>query len=279
MIQSFQKIIEQLVALHPEEPLFHLILADMYAKDEKHKLAIDEYYLALYSGVIKDDYVYNKLIQMYWQQEKIADLLAIVLEAIERFPFSPEFYYYQGLAFSTQDKQEQCLESLLKGKDYVFDNDLLKSDFYSLIGDAHHKLENHKESDKSYIKALKHNPDNILVLNNYSYYLSQRDEDLLKAKEMITKCLALSENNPSASYLDTYAWVLYKLGQYSLAREQMEKALKITKNSPVMFDHYGDILYKLGMKEDAIIYWNKSYELDSTNLKLKDKIINNSENE
>ena len=277
--QAFQKIIEDLVLIHPEEPLFHLILADIYAKDEQYQLAIDEYYLALYSGYIKDDYVYNKLIQMYWQQESIAELLKVALEAIERFPFSPEFYYYQGLAFATQDKHELCLEPLLKGKDYVFDNDLLKSDFYSLIADAHHNLDNHQESDKSYVKALKYNPNNILVLNNYSYYLSKREENLSQAKEMIIKCLALSADDPNASYIDTYAWVLYKLGEYSLAREQIEKALLINDKSPVILDHYGDILHKLGMKEDALMYWTKSYELDSSNLKLKDKIINNSQNE
>jgi len=277
--QAFSKIIEDLVLIHPEEPLFHLILADIYAKDEQYQLAIDEYYLALYSGYIKDDYVYNKLIQIYWQQENITELLKVALEAIERFPFSPEFYYYQGLAFSTQDKHELCLEPLLKGKDYVFDNDLLKSDFYSLIGDAHHNLENHQESDKSYVKALKYNPNNMLVLNNYSYYLSKREENLSKAKEMIIKCLALSADDPNASYIDTYAWVLYKLGEYSLAREQIEKALLINDKSPVILDHYGDILHKLGMKEDALMYWTKSHELDSSNLKLKDKIINNSQNE
>ena len=264
--QAFQKIIEKLVSMHPEEPLFHLILADIYAKDKQYQQAIEEYYLSLYSGYIKDDYVYNKLIQMYWQQENITELLEVTLAAIERYPFSPEFYYYQGLALSTQVKYELSLECLLKGIDYIFDNDLLKSDFYSLMGDIYHKLENHQESDKSYIKALTYNPSNTLVLNNYSYYLSQREENLSEAKDMIVKCLALSEGTQNASYIDTYAWVLYKLGEYDLAKDQIEQALKINDKSPVILDHYGDILHKLGMKEDALIYWKKSYELDSSNL-------------
>jgi len=277
--QAFQKIIEKLVSIHSEEPLFHLILADIYAKDKQYQQAIEEYYLSLYSGYIKDDYVYNKLIQMYWQQENITELLEVTLAAIERYPFSPEFYYYQGLALSTQSKYELSLEGLLKGIDYIFDNDLLKSDFYSLMGDIYHKLENHQESDKSYIKALTYNPNNTLVLNNYSYYLSQREENLSEAKDMIVKCLALSEGTQNASYIDTYAWVLYKLGEYNLAKDQIEQALKINDKSPVILDHYGDILHKLGMKEDALIYWKKSYELDSSNTGLKDKIINNSQNE
>ena len=277
--QAFQKIIEKLVSMHSEEPLFHLILADIYAKDKQYKQAIEEYYLSLYSGYIKDDYVYNKLIQMYWQQENITELLEVTLAAIERYPFSPEFYYYQGLALSTQGKYELSLECLLKGIDYIFDNDLLKSDFYSLMGDILHKLENHQESDKSYIKALTYNPSNTLVLNNYSYYLSQREENLSEAKDMIVKCLVLSEGTQNASYIDTYAWVLYKLGEYNLAKDQIEQALKINDKSPVILDHYGDILHKLGMKEEALIHWKKSYELDSSNTRLKDKIINNSQNE
>ena len=147
------------------------------------------------------------------------------------------------------------------------------------MGDIYHKLENHQESDKSYIKALTYNPSNTLVLNNYSYYLSQREENLSEAKDMIVKCLALSEGAQNASYIDTYAWVLYKLGEYDLAKDQIEQALKINDKSPVILDHYGDILHKLGMKEDALIYWKKSYELDSSNTGLKDKIINNSQNE
>lgn len=86
--------------------------------------------------------------------------------------------------------------------------------------------------------------------------------------------------NPT--YLDTYAWVLFQQGDYSLARMYIEKAFdnskkaKATsseqeeddaKNTPKsdmdslsseMYDHYGDILIKLGEKEKAMEYWQKA---------------------
>jgi len=276
---SFKAIIEDAVLLHPEEPLFHLILGDIYAKKEHYEQATTHYYSSLYSGFIKDDYVYNKLVQMYWQQNKTDSVLKTTQEAIQRFPFSPEFYYYQGLAFSNQEQYKPCIEILLKGKDFVFDNDLLKSDFYSLIGDAYHKLNDHAASDQGYTNALKHNPNNTLVLNNYSYYLSNREENLTKAKTMITKCLELTISTPNASYIDTYAWVLYKLGEYELAKAQIEHAISINKNSPVLLEHYGDILHKLGMIDDAVTYWKKASELDQDNSELFKKINKNNVNE
>ena len=274
--QSFQEIVESAVTLHPEEPLFHLILGDIYTKKKKYEEAIEEYRLSLYSNIIKDDYVYNKLIQIFWEKENMDSIIKVTKEAIDRFPFSPEFYYYKGLALYRTTQYQECLESLTKGKSFVFDNNLLISDFYSLMGDAYHKIENHLESDESYEQSLKHNPENALVLNNYSYYLSQRDEKLLHAKTMIIKCIELSSDMPNASYIDTYAWVLYKLGEYNLAKEKIEQAIDLQKNSSVIWEHYGDIVHKLGLKNEAIIYWEKALQIDSKNSNLIEKINNRS---
>ena len=95
---------------------------------------------------------------------------------------------------------------------------------------------------------------------------------LARAKKMIVKCLELTANEPNASYIDTYAWVLYKLGEYELARTQIEQAVSLKNNSPVILDHYGDILYKLGLEKEAVKYWEKAYKLDPNNLKLMEKI-------
>ncbi|MAQ31198.1 MAG: hypothetical protein CMD26_00465 [Flavobacteriales bacterium] len=270
--KSFKKIVKSSLSIHPEEPIFHLILGDIYGKEKLYETAIKHYHSSLYSGLIKDDYIYNKLVQMYWQQEKYNDVLKTVDEAISRFPFNTEFYYYKGLSLLNQEKYLETIETLLKGKDFIFENERLISDFYSIIGDAYHKMENHSESDQAYIKALKHNPKNTLVLNNYSYYLSIRGDDLVKAEEMIIRCIQLTEEKPNASYIDTYAWVLYQLERYDLALYQIELALTLSPSSSVLLDHYGDILYKLGRKEQARREWEKAFQLDNKNSSLEKKI-------
>jgi Tfp pilus assembly protein PilF len=109
-----------------------------------------------------------------------------------------------------------------------------------------------------------------MVLNNYSYYLSLENENLDKAAEMSAKCVQLEPGN--STYLDTYAWVLYKQQNYTLAKFYIEKAIaNLTEDNGEVFDHYGDILYKTGEKEKAMDWWKKALEtgFESDTLEIK----------
>ena len=269
---NFKEIMEKVIKIHPEEPLFNLILGDIFAKEKQYEIAVQHYQKSLYSGFIKDDYIYNKLIEIYWSKKEFENALHVSNNALERFPLNPIFYYYKSLALSINKEHQLCIESLLAGLELIFDNPNLVSDFYSLLGDSYHNLGNKKDSDESYNQALKHNPNNTLVLNNYSYYLSNRGENLELANEMIIKCIELTKEAPVASYLDTYAWVLYKLKKYKQAKEQIEKAIILNNKSAVIFEHYGDILYELGNISRAIEEWKNAYRLDDTNKGLQQKI-------
>jgi len=107
---------------------------------------------------------------------------------------------------------------------------------------------------------LKLDPDNAYVLNNYSYYLSVRKLNLERAKEMSAYSNKLDPDN--SSFLDTYAWILFQLGDFPGAKEWQEKAMKANGDkSGNILEHYGDILYELGKKDDAVDYWKKAKEL------------------
>ena len=111
------------------------------------------------------------------------------------------------------------------------------------------------------------------MLNNYSYYLSLRKYKLERAKEMSRRCNDLEPNN--GTYQDTYAWILYCLEDYKLALEWIKKALKNgSDKSPVVVEHCGDILFKLGLKEEALEKWRLSKSLGSESLILENKIKN-----
>ena len=76
---------------------------------------------------------------------------------------------------------------------------------------------------------------------------------------MITRALALSNNN--STYLDTMAWVLYKLGRYDEAKKYMQQALSRDRaQSAELALHYGDILHALGEDFMAKTYWRKALE-------------------
>jgi len=148
----------------------------------------------------------------------------------------------------------------------------MKGQFLANLGDSYNQDKNNIKSDSCYDKALDLNPNDIYVLNNYSYYLSMRMEKLEKAEEMSKKSNELEPNN--ASYLDTYAWILYASKKYADAKVYMEKALAIDGNkNPVLLEHYGDILYRLDIKEIAFEYWNKAKIAGKGSDFLEQKII------
>ena len=116
-----------------------------------------------------------------------------------------------------------------------------------------------KRCYKAYDKALRYFADNAGVLNNYAYFLALEERDLERALTMITRALALSEKN--ATYLDTMAWVLYKLGRYDEAKKYMQQALSLDRSRGAEYAlHYGDILHALGEEFMAKTYWRKALE-------------------
>jgi Tfp pilus assembly protein PilF len=142
--------------------------------------------------------------------------------------------------------------------------------FYGQLGDAYNSLSDHAKSDQSYEAALVNDPNNDHVLNNYSYFLSLRADKLERAKKMSGTLVNKYPKN--ATYLDTYGWVLYVMGDYVEAEKYLKRAAQL-ENDGTIIEHYGDVLYKLGKEEEAMIHWKQAKELGGTS-DLLDKKIN-----
>ncbi len=123
----------------------------------------------------------------------------------------------------------------------------------------------------STLTKLNLNPGDDQVLNNYAYFLSLEKRDLEKAREMAEKVVKKHPKN--ATYLDTYAWVLFQMGSYEEAFKYMDEALK-HENEPsgVMLEHYGDILFHLGKISEAVTWWKKAEGSAEASDKLTQKI-------
>lgn len=139
------------------------------------------------------------------------------------------------------------------------DNDTLRSSIYCSIGDIEYQRKDTKQSYKAYEKSLRCFADNVLTLNNYAYHLSLGGKNLERALKMIDRALELSDKN--ATYLDTKAWILYKMGRYAEAKTTMQQALSLYGGKdPIYALHYGDILHALGEEFMAKTYWRKALE-------------------
>ena len=274
-MDSFKLIVEKCLSFSNDDPLLNLIMGDLYSKDKNYKMALHSYKKSTGSLYVKDEYVYNKMIEIHFNLESYNDVLSVTSSAIETYPFSARFYYLKALAHLNLEEYQTAIDVLNSGQDFIIDNNLFASEYYSIYGDIYYKIENYTKSDEYYDLSLSYNDENVYVLNNYSYYLSLRGEKLELALEMTSRCNELTTNSPNSSFLDTYAWVLYKLNLFDQAKVQIEKAIKLETNSSTIFDHYGDILYKLGDKTGALLEWQRALSIDPEKNEIRNKIIEN----
>jgi predicted Zn-dependent protease len=114
---------------------------------------------------------------------------------------------------------------------------------------------------------------NDAILNNYSFFLAVRKSNLEKAEKMASQ---LVKNNPdNATYLDTYAWVLYTREKYKDAKKAIEKSIATGMANSGHIEHYGDILFKLGDIEEAVRQWEKAKSMLTTSNEILNKKIAN----
>ena len=67
----------------------------------------------------------------------------------------------------------------------------------------------------------------------------------------------ISKTPEEPAYLDTYAWVLYQMKSYERAKLFLEKALLKSKDATII-EHYGDVLFHLGDKKEALNQWKRA---------------------
>ncbi len=265
-----------LLKTNPNDPKTHAIYGDFLNMEEgRVGEALDEYKKAL--ELDKTNFIiWNQVLIIESELNLYEDMLNKSNEALSLFPNQPSFYLFNGVANLQNKNLQQAIKSLTIGKNLVIDNNSLLGQFYSNLGDAYHESNNDSASDRAYEDALKIDPNNSYVLNNYSYYLSLRGINLDRAEEMARTANSLQPDSPS--YQDTYGWILFQMGKYEQAKEWIYKAINNGgKSSGVILEHYGDVLFKLGDKEGCLKYWGEALKtgFESESLKLKiEQIIN-----
>lgn len=262
-----------LIKAHPEDAKSFAIRGDLYYIDGKEDTALASYIKAL--ELKKDVYaVWQQALFIYSNKREWTILLQKSNEALELFPNQAVLYLFKGNSEQQLKQYEQAAKTYSKGEKMSGENTALRAQLLANLGDVYYSLKKHAESDSAYEKSLKYNPDNAYALNNYSYYLSLRKVNLEKAKQMSAYANKLEPNNDS--FEDTYAWILFQLGDFNEAKLWQEKAMKQTASpSGTLLEHYGDILFKLGEQEKAVEYWQKAkavgVESETIDRKITDK--------
>ncbi len=249
---------QKLAKSSPNDPKTQVMLAELLIQQGKKTEARDAYAKAARSdGSIYE--VWSALLQLDGDLNQIDSLLVHSEKALEVFPTQGLFWYFNGSANLYKRKYQQAVDALEESQKLLAtsSNNELKRGIDAQLGDAYNGVGDHAKSDEAYEAVLKVDPLNDHVLNNYSYFLSLRKENLPRALQLAQK---LVERNPAnATYLDTYAWVLYVSKEYAKAKQFLEKALADPANvSGTILEHYGDVLYQLGEHDKAMEQWKQA---------------------
>lgn len=193
-----------------------------------------------------------------------------VNKGIDLYPTNELFWNFKSWLQVQRKDNYGAIETLKEALKFAIES-TSKSTLWGSIGDQYHELGKTKKSYSAYYKALNFNPQNAVVLNNFAYHLSVTGKNLKQALQMAQRATTLSPNN--ATYLDTLAWVYYKLGQYDEAKRVMQQAMSFDKNnSSELALHYGDILDALGSTFMAQTYWRKALERGAEASKIEQRI-------
>jgi tetratricopeptide (TPR) repeat protein len=270
MREQADTLAKLLIQTHPNSVKPHAVYADMLYTENKFQEAKEQYLIVLQKDKTKSQ-VWSQVLFIQAEQNDFAGMLKTSEEALTYFSTDPLFYYFNGVSNKWFKNINEAISVLEMGVEFVVDNEMLLLEFYSSLADIYHTAGNNSASDSLYEKVLSIDPENVLALNNYAYYLAVRKVKLGKAEEMSLKCNELEKEN--GTYQDTYAWILYQLGEYKKAKQWIQKSLANgSDSSAVVVEHYGDILYQLGEIENAIIEWRKAQKLGEASKFLNQKI-------
>ena len=207
-----------------------------------------------------------QLIADAWERKDYDRVVTLCSAARQYNPDEMAFYYYQGVALSQQDKTDEALDTFKNGISVINEQSSpdIVSDFYAIMGDLLHEKGDKQQAFAAYDSCLQWKPDNLGCLNNYAYYISESGGNLSKAEEMSYKTIKAEPK--SATFLDTYAWILFRQERYAEAKIYIDQTLQCdSDSSAVIVEHAGDIYAKCGDIDKAVELWSEALKKSPDN--------------
>jgi len=218
-------------------------------------------------------YAWERLLLTYYEKKDFVKLMKRGEECASKFnmSFLAKLLYANG---AIENKEyDIALEELRKANILAGDNKELKIQVLTMTADVYYRMEEYDKSFGTFEEALQINNEDLTVINNYAYYLTEQNMRLREAEKMAEK--VVEKDGENTAFLDTYAWVLYKRGKVREAAKIMEKIIESGEKADAeWYEHYGYILKKQRNYEEAIEKWKTAIKLDSTKVNLIEEIKN-----
>ncbi len=222
-------------------------------------------------GILKyypeDQYIRGNMMSFLYSTENWERLEGFVDTSLALFPDkAPEIFQFKGLSQYKLNKYDEAIQTFMGQEKYFRKrkDTLMLIQIYATVGDMYHNKQDNKTAFKYYDKALKLDPEDASVLNNYAWYIATSKIGELPDKKDLQKAVAMAKKaveNTSGEYhnLDTYAWVLFLNGDFAEAKRIMGQAVAYggSEDSGIL-NRYADILTYLKEYDLALIYYKKA---------------------
>jgi tetratricopeptide (TPR) repeat protein len=264
---------ESLTILEAKYPLDEEILslrASMYESAGKTNEAITRYE-EIVKTVKPAFYSSEQLVLLYAEKkeyEKLYSFSAVYSAENNRSILGKVYYAIAAMELKHYDVADTELKKALI---LAGNNTELKVQVLSMIGDLKYRTKDFETAYVYYEEALTLAPHETLVLNNYAYFLAEGNKELDKALKMAEEVMKTDGDN--STYIDTYAWVLHKLGKNKRAYKEMMRIFeKQEERDPEILEHMGFILKSMRKCSEAVGYFEEALMKDNSKSYLEKEI-------
>lgn len=267
-----ERLLDVLVEQNPHEPKVRDLYASYLLALNKPNQAAEQQEIAIDADP-SDKSHWTSTISLYGQADNNDKALQLSDRALEYFPGDPVLSMLKANTLQQMNRWDEAIVVARKGlAGIAADDNATRSNVLALIGDSYHQLGQPDSAFAYYERALTEYPDNFLAANNFAYYLAVEGKDLDRAERLSAMSMRGQPDNDT--FLDTYAWILFRKNDYVHAKEFIDKALEIEgENAQAdVLHHAGDIYYMNGDPEQALKYWEQALKLDPDNDLLKKKV-------
>jgi tetratricopeptide (TPR) repeat protein len=205
---------------------------------------------------------------VYLELKRYDDAIAIYKWLADADPDNPRYVISLSQSYFATEKYTEAERVLLNALKKTPDN----TRFLMQLGIVYDASKEFNKAEDTLLKVIRKEPDNAHALNNLAYMYIENGKNLSKAIEMAKRALKIDPNN--GAYLDTLGWGYFRKGNISEAKTHIERALKVSERQDkgVIYDHYGDILLRMGLKKEAGDAYTRAIEYGEDKGKIQKKI-------
>ena len=269
-----QHLFEVIINQHPHEPRIRDLYSSYLVAVEDFAGAAEQQEVALDADP-SDVHRWQAVMSLWYSAKNYERSSQVGTRAMHYFPEDPSIPLMLGGNAEIMDRWDEALKFFRRSLELTDSADFRqRSQAMAAIGDVYHHKNLTDSAFAFYEDAIRINPDNHMALNNFAYYLAQENRDLDRALQLSEICISAEPDNDT--YLDTYAWILFRKHDYARAKEYIDQALDIEEADPQadVLHHAGDIYYMSGSPQEALGFWEEALELDPDNALLKKKVKN-----